>query len=265
MLAAVFFTTLLIAGWRWRAELPWTSEHGIGYWLGITGLSCVGLLLVYPFRKRIPALRAFGTVPTWFRLHMFLGVLAPVLILFHSKFSLGSANANVALACMLIVAGSGIIGRFLYVRIHRGVAGKKQEARRLLAEASRFREILNEHFADAADQAENLEDTIGKGRKGLFRSFFRAIRESHQISAAQARMLAAVNKGIREMPLSKADQKKVRRGSTKVVKSYCESLRAASQLEVFERLFSLWHVAHLPLFFLMVLAAVIHVFAVHQY
>jgi cell division protein FtsL len=37
------------------------------------------------------------------------------------------------------------------------------------------------------------------------------------------------------------------------------------ELRFFERLFSLWHVLHLPLFFLMVMAALVHVWATHRY
>merc|ERR1711879_716280 len=53
------------------------------------------------------------------------GVLGPTLILFHSNFSLGSTNSRVALFCMLLVAGSGLIGRYLYSRIHFGLYGKR--------------------------------------------------------------------------------------------------------------------------------------------
>jgi len=255
----------LVLGWYWRATLPWSAEHGLGYWLGISGLSCVGLLLLYPLRKRVSALSIFGSVPAWFRIHMFLGALAPVLILFHARFSVSSMNANVALACMLIVAGSGIVGRFLYVRIYRGVAGRKQEARRLLAEASAYRNRLNEHFAAAVDHAEDLEDLIGEKRTGFFSSLFRAISESQRIAATQSRMLRAIRQGTRELPIAKPEKRRIRKEAVRVARSYCETLRAASQLAAFERLFALWHVVHLPLFFLMLIAAIIHVLAVHQY
>jgi hypothetical protein len=43
------------------------------------------------------------------------------------------------------------------------------------------------------------------------------------------------------------------------------TLRKYSQLSAFERLFGLWHVVHFPLFIVMVLAAIVHVIAVHAY
>lgn len=265
LIIAVLIFSALAAGWHWRKDLPWSAEFGLGYWLGITGLSCVGLLLLYPLRKRMSALGVFGSVPAWFRIHMFLGAIAPVFILYHARFSVSSLNANVALTCMLIVAGSGIIGRFLYVRIHRGVTGRKQEARRLLADASVYRDQLNEHFAAAVELAEDLESHIRTSRSSFFSSVFQAFADSHRIGEARSRMVRSIKQGVREMGGTKSTKRQTRKDALRLVRKYCETLRAASQLEAFERLFSLWHVVHLPLFFLMLIAAAIHVFAVHQY
>jgi hypothetical protein len=41
--------------------------------------------------------------------------------------------------------------------------------------------------------------------------------------------------------------------------------RRVASFEGYERLFSLWHALHIPLIFMMVIAAVIHVIAVHVY
>ena len=37
------------------------------------------------------------------------------------------------------------------------------------------------------------------------------------------------------------------------------------EFESYERLFSLWHVLHLPLFFMLLIAGIVHVVAVHVY
>jgi hypothetical protein len=46
---------------------------------------------------------------------------------------------------------------------------------------------------------------------------------------------------------------------------YFRSLRRAGSLAVYERLFSLWHVLHLPLIVLLIITAIVHVVAVHLY
>ena len=42
-------------------------------------------------------------------------------------------------------------------------------------------------------------------------------------------------------------------------------MRQVAQLSFYERLFSLWHLFHMPLFILMVISALVHVLAVHMY
>jgi hypothetical protein len=46
---------------------------------------------------------------------------------------------------------------------------------------------------------------------------------------------------------------------------YLEMLRKVNQLTYYERLFSLWHVLHFPLFLMLVISGIIHVIAVHIY
>jgi hypothetical protein len=38
-----------------------------------------------------------------------------------------------------------------------------------------------------------------------------------------------------------------------------------AQYNAYERVFALWHVAHLPFVYLLVISAVVHVIAVHAY
>ena len=64
---------------------------------------------------------------------MVFGVLGPTLILFHSNFSFGSTNSTVASLAMASVVLSGLIGRYLYARVHNGLYGQKAAVRELLA------------------------------------------------------------------------------------------------------------------------------------
>ena len=49
------------------------------------------------------------------------------------------------------------------------------------------------------------------------------------------------------------------------VEHYTTALRNIVSFRVYERLFSLWHILHLPLFIMMIITAVVHIFAVHLY
>ena len=74
-------------------------------------------------------LRRVGELRVWFKLHMFLGIAGPVLVSYHSTMKVGSLNAAVAFYSMLVVAGSGIIGRFIYTKIHHGLYGRQATLR----------------------------------------------------------------------------------------------------------------------------------------
>ncbi|HMA73173.1 MAG TPA: hypothetical protein VKP67_17080 [Xanthobacteraceae bacterium] len=142
----MIFATALVAvlwiSWLNRDDSGLTPESGAGYWLGIVGSSLMVLLLLYPLRKRVRFLRLLGTVAFWFRAHMVLGILGPTLILLHANFRLGSINSNVALAAMLVVATSGIIGRYLYGKIHLGLYGRKAVVREILADADALKGLI---------------------------------------------------------------------------------------------------------------------------
>ena len=116
---------VLFVAYRLRHLDLITAESGVGYWFGISGATLMALLLIYPLRKRVKALAIIGGVRFWFNTHMMFGILGPALIILHSNFHLGSTNSNVALVSMLIVAGSGLIGRFIYIRIHHGLSERK--------------------------------------------------------------------------------------------------------------------------------------------
>jgi hypothetical protein len=260
----------LAAGWVFRSELQIEAEEGVGYWLGVAGVSCVGLLLIYPIRKRVPGLRVIGTVPAWFHFHMTLGLLAPTLILFHAGFRTGSANAAIALMTMLVVAGSGIFGRMLYVRIHRNLAGKRAEIKAMAQDAALLRKTLVAEFIEVANHADALEATLRKPRPHVFSAFFYAITTARRISITRGRMLRALRLGARRLgasgqPGGKVMVRRLKRDGAVLVHAYCRQMHHAAYLTFFERLFALWHIMHMPLFFLMVVAAVIHIVAVHLY
>ena len=46
---------------------------------------------------------------------------------------------------------------------------------------------------------------------------------------------------------------------------YLKQVRKTAHLSFFERLFSLWHILHLPFFFMLMISAVVHILAVNMY
>ncbi|RMG30394.1 MAG: hypothetical protein D6721_03935 [Gammaproteobacteria bacterium] len=253
----------LVRGWQLREAFPFTAEHGIGYALGILGGSMMLLLLVYPLRKRLPRLRFLGPVPFWFRLHMLFGLLGPLCILYHAGFHLGSTNANAALFCMLTVATSGLVGRYLYTRIHLGLYGRRATAAALRKQIQTMQEQL------AASSSEGAE--AGKEVLAALQALeTRILREGMPGSRVLAFLLPPLSRYLlyRQVmallaPVHPAGTQavEVRRLARQMSRTFLQ----LSQLRPFERLFSLWHLLHLPLFLLMVVSGIVHVVFVHMY
>jgi len=128
----------------------------------------------------------------------------------------------------------------------------------MIAQADALLDELSEGLREAVRIAQDLEDSLTVRSSGFFSAIFRAVRESWRINAARRDMLAVVRAEPNATP-------RQRKQSRRLIRQYCETLRSAIQLEIFERFFALWHVVHLPLFFLMVLAVIVHIVAVHLY
>jgi len=242
----------LAAGWTAKDHRYLVAESGAGYWLGIVGGSLMLLLLIYPLRKRFIRWPVIGSVKSWFRIHMILGLVGPLLIIFHSGFQLGSFNSSVALFCMLIVATSGLLGRLLYQRIHHGLYGRKVQFEELFSGDDLPSLLLggsSDIDFDLVDGFEEIEEKLTDSHTGVNRSIGLYLRMEAQLGKLQQRV-------------STSDKKKKKK---KLIYFRLKNLRSICVLGINEILFSYWHVLHLPLFIMLILSGVIHVVVVHLY
>ncbi|MGA7985076.1 MAG: hypothetical protein WCA01_07855, partial [Burkholderiales bacterium] len=117
LLYASVSALLLLAAWV-AAMRPYTPGSRLGYDLGLVGGCMMLALLLYPLRKHWGRLHNFGSLRAWFIVHLVFGICGPLLVIFHSGFRLHSFNASVAFWCMVLVALSGGMGRYVYLRVY---------------------------------------------------------------------------------------------------------------------------------------------------
>jgi len=263
---------VLYLGWSMPTERYITPTRGLGYALGIIGGSLMLLLLVYSARKHFRWLRFLGPTPAWFRFHMVLGIVGPLCILFHANFRTGAANSNVALFCMLTVASSGFIGRYLYAHIHYGLYGRKLELGELQAGASGLRALSGSvgFLPDLVARLELAEQRLlACGPQLALLGFLRPLVVG--LAAVKARWVLHryVRRGLRasarNSPVVAAEAKRLRRTARAYIDRRLAATQRVAQFQGFERLFSLWHALHIPLIFMLIIAAVVHVIAVNVY
>lgn len=265
-LPVILFFVAIVLGWAWarRGEGDISAEVGLGYALGIIGGLMMLVLLVYPLRKRLRALRFLGKIPVWFRLHMVLGVAGPTLILLHSNFSFGSLNSTAAMLPMLVVAGSGFIGRFLYSRIHRGLYGQKQTVRELIAEVEEIRARLSGDVAQGAAIADELT-RYQAARLGGINGFLASLKRTLTGPMSRSRLRAGLIRDFKRPAAGGSVSAPDLRLFAEALDRYLYSLGRAEAFTLYERMFAAWHLLHLPLFAILVLASVAHIIAVHLY
>ena len=272
---ALFGTAAIVAvvlGYLNRDVSYLTAEEGLGYALGIVGAVTMLLLVAYPMRKRLGFMRRWGKVKTWFSTHMVMGILAPLAILFHANFQLGSLNSNVALYVTLTVALSGVIGRFIYTKVHYGLSGGRMSLSALREDALTAKGQLSAEFAFAPQlraQLQAFEDKVLKPSKGPLHSLLRIMVLGMRVRIARWRMDRFLNGALslkaKQSGWNRQEIQRHRRDAKRYLTTYIRTVRKVAELGFYERLFSFWHLLHLPLFLMLTVAAVIHVVAVHMY
>jgi hypothetical protein len=269
-LCAVLVTALLVWGYRFPLQQYITPQTGLGYLLGIVGGSAMLLLLLYPVRKRLPQFSALGSTKLWFEIHTALGIIGPVLILFHANFRTGATNSNVALYSMLIVAGSGLFGRYFYNRIHIGLDGRKTS----LAELHRNADRLRQSGKETAFLPE-LVNHIDDAEQGMIRTCETSFLLARPFAAAAAALTARwrlrryVRQSLRAATareqMSPAQAARFAEIADRYVSARIAAARSVAEFAAFDRMFSLWHALHMPLFILLLIAGIVHVVSVHVY
>ncbi len=214
------------------------------------------MLLLYPYslRKRLLCLRQLFTMRSWFLFHIVAGILGPLLVLFHATFRIESINGGIALGSTLLVTVSGLVGRFFYRNVYRGMAGNQDRL-------TQMEEAL-------AQRVESRSPDIGETVRGYLEhaassASTRSGRLVHFLLLGRRR--SGVRRRIRNMLREVRMAPEVRREVLDTVDETLLAAQRTAQFTTYERLFALWHVIHIPFLFLLFLTSVVHVVAVHIY
>lgn len=259
---------IVVAAWAVRHGGYYKPGDDLGYYMGLTGALMMLVLLLYPLRKHLRIMQNFGPIKYWFRLHMTCGILGPTLVVFHSTFHVGSLNAAVAMYSMLLVAGSGIIGRYVYSRIHHGLYGHAtslQELERNMGSCAGNVETRL-HFAPAVEERLRAFHSMATRHDGHI--VVRAVRfMTIGLHAKWARWqcLRLLRKIETQHRARSSTAAKLSAEAGKLVTSYLSTVQNVAQFKTFERMFSLWHILHIPIVYTLAASAVFHVIAVHMY
>src|SRR5690606_37880958 len=141
----------------------------------------------------------------WFRVHMLFGVVGPVLIVLHSNFQVGSFNGRIALFTTLVVAGSGIVGRYIYAKIHHGLYGRKASLEELRTSLQNLRDQASgtsDLLAGLTRELADYEDRLVGESPGVLGAFLRAVTVGPRTTALRWRLARQARRRLRELAAS---------------------------------------------------------------
>ncbi|BAU50419.1 hypothetical protein SVA_3885 [Sulfurifustis variabilis] len=252
-------------------RIPYRAGDDMGYTLGLAGGIAMLVLLLYPIAKRLRWLQRLLPLKHWFRGHMVLGIAGPVLILLHSRLHFGSINGTVAFAAMAIVALSGLVGRFLYAKIHHGLYGRRatlaEVKTRLGLSGESARSKLRFH-PPLERRLVGLEERllhVYERAPAVWRLMVVAVLVRLHYRHAKRELRSALRLQGARRGWDRRTLRRAYRHGKGLIAAYLGAIADVAQFGAYERLFSLWHVLHVPLMVILLFSGVVHVVAVHMY
>jgi len=122
---------------------------------GLTGLVSIVWVMLYPARKQVYRRRR-GALRYWMLSHIYLGVLAGVLLLVHGGSSSGGLLTTLLMISFDLVIATGLFGAACYVIVPRFMTRIEREPL-LLEDLEARREELRAELVRAADETTNPE------------------------------------------------------------------------------------------------------------
>jgi hypothetical protein len=230
----------------------------VGLALGVVAFALFLFLWLYPLRKSVRWLAWTGAVGAWLRIHILAGIAIPLLAAVHAGWRFDGL-IGLGYASMLLVALSGVVGRYLYVRIPRSKSGLELTREEV---ANERRTLITEIAATTAEDPIAVErglspDASGRpAPQGLLATFARLFTDDWERRATLRRLHRRWSKAAPNG--ARLDRRTV----SAMLKLARRELALAQQIQALEatrRVFALWHVVHRPFAILALLAVAIHV------
>jgi hypothetical protein len=220
--------------------------------LGIIGSAMIIIgVLTYSSRKRLRALWKLGSLSLWLEFHIILCLVGPVLVVYHTTFKAGGVAA-ISLWSMLSVAGSGIIGRFLYVLIPRNIRGAELTSDELGQRMDALRSSLLATEAGARamtiieEQFKNVTTPV---------TLLETVSTMFQLHGIRTKTLKQIESSLHRRQMDPRLTREIKENATERVSLY----QKAILLKQVERIFFYWHAIHLPFTVIMFITLAAHV------
>jgi len=233
-----------------------STEPNKGLWLpaGMIGSGCFILMMMYSVRKRAGFLMNMGSLGSWLDVHMFLGIVGAALVTAHTTFKIGGL-VSVSYWSMMIVALSGLVGRYLYGWIPRKVSGKEMEIGEIRAAVERTDRYISHHLGFSPGAIRYYERITGPrnpGNNGAPASVF-------TMCGYDMANMALTMKIWFDLATDHSVPYRLKRRLFRLIRRKSRMIRAVNFLSTAQRLMHYWHVFHKPLAVTMFIVMFAHI------
>lgn len=228
--------------------LSTSSNKNWGYALGWAGIGVLLLSNLYIIRKRFNVMR-WGKNSNWLNFHIMCGLVGPTLIIFHSNFKVGGLVA-ISFWSMMIVATSGILGRYFYVQ----VAGEMSTLDR---EIERWDKIINRMARKSGNDIP--KEKIDSWKRKFQRYVGADVRNGSGLLFLLTVITHSIIGDIRLAFAYPAPIRALHPESNVALCNYALSIRQKNYWVPFKKALGYWHAFHLPFAIVMYIAAAIHI------
>ena len=222
----------------------------IGQGLGIIGTLMILVGVVsYILRKRWKVLHRFGKLRSWLTFHIFLCTLGPFLVLLHTTFKFGNI-ASISFWSMAFVVGSGVFGRYVYVRIPKTMNGQFLSAQVINQAQSNLIERLSAATNLPATYLTSLTRTTQPSGRIL-----KAIAHSFTFGIRKRAIKRKFDAGLKEQGVPD----ELRKMAIPLLMGNAQLQLRAQVMQPFIRAFGYWHAFHMPLALVMLVTLLVHI------
>lgn len=235
----------------------WFKPSGyIGQPAGILAFTIFGFLWLYPLRKKFRWLAFTGPVGRWLDVHVLSALALPLLLAIHAGWRFDGL-IGLGYAAILVVCLSGIIGRYVYVRIPRSRSGLELSLEEIAGQRRAMLQTIADAIGQDPETVERILQTDPTPCEGL--GVVRTIGRMLTDDIRRWRAAAELRRRWRATATGARLDRAALRQVLALAKREMKLTQQVRMLSATHRVFRYWHVAHRPVALTALVAVVVHV------
>jgi hypothetical protein len=206
---------------------------------------------MYSHRKRWGVLAGFGLIKHVLEFHIFLCLLGPALILYHTAFKFGGIVA-VSFWSMVCVVASGVLGRYIYLQIPKSLSGKDLTA---VEHLNLVTQTLITEYSIEDSRIKNIDMLTQPFDAGARTTFFRTLPK---LMWHDFKRYLKIHKAIKKLSLHAVSHEQLYR----IRHLFLERSKIQRQIQTLvttQKLFRYWHIIHMPFSIIMGVILIAHI------